>query len=159
MGKNNQRSQKTPPKKKNCGCKSKQQQRSHTRKNTPVKQKTNTLKKQGKLSKSQSSKNKKKTKQTKAEQLIHKSNVVIFSKSYCPYCSKAKKLLQTLSDSKINILELDLEPNGTKIQDELFRKTNQKTVPNIFIKKKHIGGYDDILKLGNKKLKTLINSS
>ena len=39
--------------------------------------------------------------------------------------------------------ELDEMPNGYAIQDELYRKTGQRTVPNVFVGGQHIGGNDD----------------
>ena len=39
--------------------------------------------------------------------------------------------------------ELDEMPNGYAIQDELYRKTGQRTVPNVFVRGQHIGGNDD----------------
>jgi glutaredoxin len=43
--------------------------------------------------------------------------------------------------------ELDKSDDGTSIQDELAKMTGQKTVPNIFINGKHVGGCDDVHKL------------
>ena len=68
---------------------------------------------------------------------------MIFSKSYCPYCTKAKKLIQSLN-VQYDVLELDQVENGGEIQDYLYEITKQKTVPNIFVQQKHVGGCDDI---------------
>ncbi|PVU95582.1 hypothetical protein BB561_001726 [Smittium simulii] len=77
--------------------------------------------------------------------LIQKNSTMVFSKSYCPFCNTAKKALsQHKYDFKA--LELDLEPNGDKIQAQLQALTGQTTVPNIFINQKHIGGCDALLK-------------
>lgn len=58
---------------------------------------------------------------------------MIFSKSYWPYCVKAK---EAFSERKITYkaIELDDISNGSEIQAELLKMTGQKTVPNIFIK-------------------------
>jgi glutaredoxin 3 len=40
--------------------------------------------------------------------------------------------------------ELDLRPDGQQIQDYLLKKSGQRTVPNIFVKKQHLGGCDDL---------------
>eukprot|EP00794_Sanderia_malayensis_P006227 gene6227-6943_t len=83
------------------------------------------------------------------KQLIDKSiaeNVVmIFSKSYCPFCKKVKALFESLGVA-YNALELDIEANGEAIQAELANKTGQKTVPNVFIKGNHVGGADSVTK-------------
>ena len=67
--------------------------------------------------------------------------VVIFSKSTCPFCTRAKALFRKM---KVNftILELNEMKNGKDIQTTLRRMTNQSTVPNIFVNGKHLGGND-----------------
>ncbi|TPX45103.1 hypothetical protein SeMB42_g03267 [Synchytrium endobioticum] len=78
------------------------------------------------------------------EQLIHDNAVQVFSKSYCPYCTKAKSLLDSMN-IKYNAVELDLiGEQGQQIQDYLYQKTQQRTVPNIFIREQHVGGCDDL---------------
>ncbi|KND05072.1 glutaredoxin [Spizellomyces punctatus DAOM BR117] len=77
------------------------------------------------------------------EKAIKENKVVVFSKSYCPYCKKAKNLLDSLG-VKYELFELDERPDGQAIQEYLKEKTGQRTVPNIFIKGQHIGGCDDL---------------
>ncbi|KAF1332092.1 Glutaredoxin, partial [Globisporangium splendens] len=72
--------------------------------------------------------------------------LVVFSKSYCPYCKKAKEVLAALG-AKPYVFELDLRQDGPAIQSFLFKFTHQSTVPNVFIKGKSIGGSDDTLAL------------
>ncbi|PRP79274.1 hypothetical protein PROFUN_14257, partial [Planoprotostelium fungivorum] len=82
--------------------------------------------------------------ESQVESLIKDNSVVVFSKSYCPYCTRAKSALKELgADAKI--LELDQIDNGSAIQEYLKKKTNQSTVPNVFVKQQHIGGCDDTL--------------
>ncbi|KAB5590902.1 hypothetical protein CTheo_5654 [Ceratobasidium theobromae] len=79
----------------------------------------------------------------KVESAIANNKVVIFSKSWCPYCSRAKTTLKSrVSENDIAIFELDEMEDGTEIQNYLHGKTNQRTVPNIFIRQIHIGGND-----------------
>lgn len=55
------------------------------------------------------------------------------------------------------MIELDQDENGAAIQDYLREKTNQGTVPNIFISQKHIGGNSDLSSLKSSgKLKSLL---
>ncbi|KAL9549978.1 hypothetical protein MBANPS3_004946 [Mucor bainieri] len=90
------------------------------------------------------------------EDAIKNNKVVIFTKSTCPYCKKAKTLLEGYNIKYENI-ELDNHPNGEAIQEYLAKKTGQKTVPNIFIDQKHIGGSDELTKLeGGGELQGLI---
>ncbi|KAJ5551344.1 hypothetical protein N7535_000705 [Penicillium sp. DV-2018c] len=80
---------------------------------------------------------------TRAQSLIDENAVVVFSKSYCPYCDSSKKLLKSL-DAKFTVLELDQDEEGSAIQAALAEISGQRTVPNIFIKQKHIGGNSDL---------------
>ena len=68
---------------------------------------------------------------------------MVFSKSYCPFCNKTKQLLQR-SQIAFKAVELDHEQGGDDMQIYLAKKTGQRTVPNIFINKKHLGGNDKL---------------
>ncbi|KAH8553074.1 thioredoxin-like protein [Umbelopsis sp. PMI_123] len=83
--------------------------------------------------------------QQKVEDIINNNKVAIFSKSYCPYCRRAKEALKGLAE--YFSIELDQVEDGAAIQEYLSQKTGQRTVPNIFINQKHIGGSDDLLSL------------
>ncbi|KAI8894989.1 glutaredoxin-1 [Globomyces pollinis-pini] len=78
-------------------------------------------------------------------QAIKTERVLIFSKSYCPYCAKAKALL-TKNNLDFTSYELDKRSDGSQIQDYLFTLNNQKTVPSIYINQTHVGGSDDLTK-------------
>ncbi|KAJ5615605.1 hypothetical protein N7537_000719 [Penicillium hordei] len=93
---------------------------------------------------------------TRAQSLINDNAVVVFSKSYCPYCDSSKKLLDGLN-ANYTALELDQDAEGDAIQSALAEITGQRTVPNIFINKKHIGGNSDLQ--GKKDLKDLLKSA
>ncbi|KAL1273405.1 hypothetical protein QQF64_029267 [Cirrhinus molitorella] len=81
----------------------------------------------------------------KIKELIDSNQVMVFSKSSCPYCIKVKELFKELN-VKCNAIELDLMEDGTNYQALLHEMTGQKTVPNVFINKKHIGGCDNTMK-------------
>eukprot|EP00833_Pecoramyces_ruminatium_P014735 jgi/Orpsp1_1/1188767/evm.model.d7180000067028.1 len=92
------------------------------------------------------------------DDLIKNENVMVFSKTYCPYCDRTKLLLTNLK-CKFKAIELDEMDNGREIQDYLYEITNQKTVPNTFISGKHIGGNDNLQALHKKgELKPLIKN-
>ncbi|GAO48347.1 hypothetical protein G7K_2520-t1 [Saitoella complicata NRRL Y-17804] len=76
---------------------------------------------------------------TLVEKLVKENAVVVFSKSYCPFCTKAKNLLVN-KYAVFRAIELDLRDDGAAIQDYLKEKTNQSTVPNVFIGGKQVGG-------------------
>ncbi|CAH0477121.1 unnamed protein product [Peronospora belbahrii] len=77
---------------------------------------------------------------------INQNPVVLFSKSYCPYCKKTKETLEELGVKPV-VLELDIREDGAAIQAFLFRLTRQSTVPNLFIKGKSVGGNDRVQEL------------
>lgn len=68
---------------------------------------------------------------------------MVFSKSYCPYCANSKRILDGLN-AKYKAYELNEESDGDDIQAALHRMTGQRTVPNIFIGRTHIGGNSDL---------------
>jgi glutaredoxin 3 len=76
------------------------------------------------------------------------SKIIVFSKSTCPYCKRAKTLLRDLGESPV-VWELNEMPQGPLIQSELLAMTGQRTVPNIFIGGDHVGGSDDLMDLYN----------
>ncbi|RYP93564.1 hypothetical protein DL770_000306 [Monosporascus sp. CRB-9-2] len=79
----------------------------------------------------------------KAQKIIDENGVAVFSKSYCPYCKATKQLLDSVG-AKYYALELDEVSDGSEIQAALQEISGQRTVPNIFINRKHIGGNSDI---------------
>ncbi|KAF2316351.1 hypothetical protein GH714_041692 [Hevea brasiliensis] len=78
---------------------------------------------------------------TKAKELVSSNSVVVFSKTYCPYCTSVKKLLDELG-ANYKTVELDTEGDGSQVQSALAEWTGQRSVPNVFISGKHIGGCD-----------------
>ncbi|KAF2798090.1 glutaredoxin, partial [Melanomma pulvis-pyrius CBS 109.77] len=94
---------------------------------------------------------------TKVQSIIDENPVAVFSKSYCPYCNAAKKLL-TENGAKFYSIELDQVDDGSAIQSTLGDLTGQTTVPNIFIGKQHIGGNSD-LQAKKGQLKTLLKEA
>ncbi|KAG6500542.1 glutaredoxin-like [Zingiber officinale] len=77
----------------------------------------------------------------KAKEIVAANPVVVFSKTHCPFCVKVKQLLDQLG-AKYKAVELDVESDGPEIQAALAAWTGQRTVPNVFIGGKHIGGCD-----------------
>jgi glutaredoxin 3 len=73
---------------------------------------------------------------------IANNNVVVFSKSYCPFCRRTKELLNSLG-VPFSSIELDERPGGADLQAALHALTGQRTVPSVFVKGTHIGGNDD----------------
>lgn len=80
------------------------------------------------------------------EAQIAASPVVVYSKTYCRYCTKTKTLLTELG-AKFEVVELDEIDGGSEQQDALEDLTGQGTVPNVFVGGKSIGGNSDVTKL------------
>lgn len=84
---------------------------------------------------------------SKVQGLINGNKIVVFSKSYCPYCSQTKQLLSQLGASDVNIIELNDVSDGAAMQNALQKLTGQRTVPNTFINQQHIGGNSELQQL------------
>ena len=74
------------------------------------------------------------------------AKVLIFSKSYCPYCADVKQVFKA-ANADYKVVELDQVSNGSAVQSQLAQITGQRTVPNVIIGDKHVGGCDDTLAL------------
>ncbi|TGZ79173.1 glutaredoxin [Ascodesmis nigricans] len=79
----------------------------------------------------------------KVQAIIDENPVAVFSKSYCPYCRATKTTLSE-AGAKFFVMELDQVDDGSDIQAALAEITGQRTVPNIFIGRKHVGGNSDL---------------
>jgi len=71
------------------------------------------------------------------------TKVIVYSTSWCGPCASAKSLL---SDRGIVFTEIDIEEKGMT-RDDLFAITGGRTVPQIIIDEKSIGGYDALVDL------------
>lgn len=69
------------------------------------------------------------------------AHVIIYSSAHCPYCVMAKQLLDRKGVEYTEI-RVDLEPEKRR---EMMEKSRQRTVPQIFINDKAVGGYTDLL--------------
>lgn len=81
---------------------------------------------------------------------IEANKVIVYSKTHCPYCKSTKETLRKLG-APFEVVELDRVKDGRTLQRGLTEITGQKTVPNIFINGKHIGGNSDLQKLAKGK--------
>jgi glutaredoxin 3 len=62
----------------------------------------------------------------------------------CPYCHRAKALLQQRGVTHIDEIRVDLEPEQ---RVHMVEQTGRRTVPQIFIGDTHVGGCDDLVEL------------
>ena len=72
------------------------------------------------------------------------ANVVVYSTTVCPYCIRAKQLLERKG---IEYKEINLSNEAPEVRTELMQRTNHRTVPQIFIKDQFIGGFDQLYAL------------
>jgi glutaredoxin 3 len=75
------------------------------------------------------------------------AKIIMYTTGFCPYCKMAENLLRAKGVQDIEKIRIDLEPaQRTKMMD----KTGRRTVPQIYIGEKHVGGYDDLTLLDRK---------
>ncbi|MFW5908603.1 MAG: glutaredoxin 3 [Desulfosalsimonas sp.] len=75
--------------------------------------------------------------------------IEIYTTRACPYCKMAKSLL----DSKqADYAEITVDEDSDKMAEAVHRSGGRKTVPQIFIDDKHVGGYDELNALEKKGL-------
>ncbi|MFZ3483706.1 glutaredoxin 3 [Sphingomonas sp. 3-13AW] len=72
------------------------------------------------------------------------AKIEIYTKAFCPYCTRAKRLL----DSKgVSFEEYDISMGGERRAEMIQRASGRTTVPQVFIDGRHIGGSDDLAAL------------
>jgi glutaredoxin 3 len=69
------------------------------------------------------------------------ARVEIYSTLFCPYCARAKGLLEKKGVDYVNI---DVIEDTSKRDEMVERSGGRQSVPQIFIDGDHIGGYDDL---------------
>lgn len=73
--------------------------------------------------------------------------VIMYTTGFCPYCKMAENLLLSKGVQDIEKIRIDLDPaQRIKMMD----RTGRRTVPQIYIGERHIGGYDDLAQLDHK---------
>ncbi|KAK9385993.1 thioredoxin-like protein [Lipomyces mesembrius] len=97
--------------------------------------------------------------QTQVKELVSANPVLVFSKSWCPYCRQAKQTLDN-EDVEHTDFELDQIDVGDAIQSAIYELTSQRTVPAIFIGGNFVGGNSDLQTLKrNGQLKALLQQA
>lgn len=67
--------------------------------------------------------------------------IVLYSKSWCSFCDRAKALLQAKGQEWT---ELDVEADPARLNEMVERSGGRRTVPQIFIGDRHVGGFDEL---------------
>ena len=65
----------------------------------------------------------------------------MYTSAYCPYCSNAERLLNNKGVTEIEKIQIDTDP---ELRIAMMEKTGRRTVPQIYIGERHIGGFDDL---------------
>ncbi|WP_102156961.1 glutaredoxin 3 [Coxiella endosymbiont of Rhipicephalus microplus] len=74
--------------------------------------------------------------------------VEIYITNYCPYCLRAKALLK---QKGVDYIEIRVDKELTKFEEMIKRSNGRRSVPQIFINDRGIGGFNDLWKLEGKK--------
>jgi len=70
--------------------------------------------------------------------------VTMYATGTCPYCVQAERLLAARGVTGITKIRIDLDPAR---REEMMRRTCRRSVPQIYIGERHVGGYDDLAAL------------
>jgi len=71
------------------------------------------------------------------------AEVLMYSTASCPFCTLAERL-RARGVTDVPKIRVDLEPAR---RGEMIERTGRRTVPQIFIGERHVGGYDDLVVL------------
>ncbi|MGC1522360.1 MAG: glutaredoxin 3 [Steroidobacteraceae bacterium] len=69
--------------------------------------------------------------------------VTVYMSEWCPYCRRARDLL---TGKNVKFSEINVE-DDLKFREEMIARSNRRTVPQVFIGDKHVGGCDDLFDL------------
>jgi glutaredoxin 3 len=70
--------------------------------------------------------------------------IEIYTKAFCPYCWRAKELLEAKG---VEYREIPVDYGGEEREQMIQRAKGRTTVPQIFIREWHVGGCDDLMAL------------
>ena len=76
--------------------------------------------------------------------MLSDSEVLVFTSSFCGYCTAAKRLL---AKEGVPFREVDLDGDPEARANLVKASGGKRTVPQIFVGKVHVGGYDDLARL------------
>ena len=70
--------------------------------------------------------------------------ITLYLTGVCPFCHQAERLLKSKGVTEIDKIRIDLDPVK---RAEMMTKTGRRTVPQIYIGERHVGGFDDLAAL------------
>jgi glutaredoxin 3 len=72
------------------------------------------------------------------------ARVLMYATGVCPFCLMAERLLKAKGVTQIEKVRVDLEPAR---RQEMMQRTGRRTVPQIYVGERHVGGYDELAAL------------
>jgi len=72
------------------------------------------------------------------------AKILMYSTGVCPFCLMAERLLKSKGVAEIEKVRVDLQPER---RDEMIKRTGRRTVPQIYVGERHVGGYDHLAAL------------
>ena len=72
------------------------------------------------------------------------AKIRMYSTAVCPFCLRAEMLLGSKGVTEIEKIRVDLDPRQ---REEMMSKTGRRTVPQIYIGDRHVGGFDELAAL------------
>lgn len=67
--------------------------------------------------------------------------IKMYCTAVCPYCQMAERLLNKKGVTEIEKIRVDLDPSA---REHMMQITGRRTVPQVFIGERHVGGFDDL---------------
>lgn len=74
------------------------------------------------------------------------AKITMYCTAVCPYCVAAERLLRSKGVDQIDKVRIDLQAG---LRDEMMERTGRRTVPQIYIGDRHVGGFEDLSALNS----------
>ena len=75
------------------------------------------------------------------------SSVIMYSTRFCPYCVRARSLLQSKG---VSFTDISVDGRAD-LRREMTQRSGRRTVPQIWIGDRHVGGFDDLARLEHRR--------
>jgi len=72
------------------------------------------------------------------------AKIRMYATAVCPFCLRAEMLLKSKGVTEIEKIRVDLDPRQ---REEMMDKTGRRSVPQIYIGERHVGGFDELAAL------------
>jgi glutaredoxin 3 len=72
------------------------------------------------------------------------AKILMYATAVCPFCRRAEMLLKSKGVTEIEKIRVDLDPRQ---REEMMDRTGRRSVPQIYIGERHVGGFDELAAL------------